>query len=217
MSTPAQAKPIDRSVEETMSLLRTYGREDRASMRMQLSHSRPLNISPLEHSLEAARLASEAGFSEEVEVAALLHDCGHFVAKEMGSVTYHTLLGSSWLRERGFSPAVCELVARQNDANRYMCYADPAYYTSLSAAAKVNVEDHGGPMSSSEAAAFRCHDVFKASMLLKRCCEAATTFTQEPKSLRKYRSLLEDHLGEHLCDRGWWEFLGEPGTYHVKR
>lgn len=85
------------------------------------------SISQLEHCLQAAHFAEEAGADEETVIAALFHDIGQFLplselksaSEDMvdssvgGSVGRkgHDKLGEDWLRMKGWPEKVCQLVS----------------------------------------------------------------------------------------------------------
>src|SRR5476651_1870353 len=87
-------------VEEVFSLYRQFGDEDYIGE----------PVSQLEHMSQAAALAEEEGYDDEVILAAFFHDIGHLCADEgeaesmdgMGNVD-HEKLGADYLLERGFS------------------------------------------------------------------------------------------------------------------
>lgn len=105
-------------------------------------------ISQLEHSLQAAQLAQNAGADDETVLGALLHDVGRFIpaADKMPKMiatdgTYvgrasHEVVGERYLRELGFGEKVCQLVAAHVMAKRYLTAVDKEYYDGLSNSSK---------------------------------------------------------------------------------
>src|SRR5258708_793551 len=80
-------------------------------------------ITQLEHALQSAQLAREAGCDEELILAALLHDVGHLVPeahREEVGVVDHDQVGAVYLRDRGFSARVVALVEGHVEAKRYL-------------------------------------------------------------------------------------------------
>jgi phosphonate degradation associated HDIG domain protein len=138
-------------VNEVFSLYEKYGDEDYIGE----------PVSQLEHMSQAAALAEEEGYDDEVILAAFFHDIGHLCAEEgeadsmdgMGNVD-HEKLGADYLLERGFSERVANLVQGHVMAKRYLTYKHPEYYNKLSLASKATLEFQGGKMSSDEAEAF---------------------------------------------------------------
>ena len=138
-------------VNEVFSLYEKYGDEDYIGE----------PVSQLEHMSQAALLAEEEGYDDEVVLAAFFHDIGHLCADAgeaesmdgMGNVD-HEKLGADYLLEHGFSERVAALVQGHVIAKRYLTYKYPEYYNKLSPASKVTLDFQGGVMSSEEAAAF---------------------------------------------------------------
>jgi len=118
-------------------------------------------VSQLEHMSQAAALAEEEGYDDEVILAAFFHDIGHLCAAEgealsmggFGNVD-HEKLGADYLRERGFSERLASLVESHVIAKRYLTYKYPEYYNQLSEASKATLEFQGGRMTESEAKEF---------------------------------------------------------------
>jgi phosphonate degradation associated HDIG domain protein len=143
-------KPED-IVDEVFALYEKHGDEDYIGE----------PVSQLEHMSQAAVLAEEEGFDDEVILAAFFHDIGHLCAEEentesmggFGNVD-HERLGADYLRERGFSERLATLVESHVIAKRYLTYKHPEYYNQLSEASKATLEFQGGRMNEKEAAAF---------------------------------------------------------------
>ncbi len=121
-------------------------------------------VSQIEHMSQAAALAEEEGFDDEVILAAFFHDIGHLCAasNEVGSMdgfgnVDHEQLGADYLRERGFSERLATLVESHVIAKRYLTYKYPEYYNKLSEASKATLEFQGGRMTEQEATEFEKH------------------------------------------------------------
>lgn len=118
-------------------------------------------VSQLEHMSQAAALAEEEGYDDEVVLAAFFHDIGHLCAASditgsmdgFGNVD-HERLGADYLIERGFSERIASLVESHVVAKRYLTFRYPTYYEQLSPASKATLEFQGGRMSAEEAEAF---------------------------------------------------------------
>ena len=130
-------------------------------------------VTQAEHALQAATLAQEAGASEALIVAALLHDIGHLMhdlpddAPDDGIDDRHEITGAHWL-EKHFPAAVCEPVKLHVPAKRYLCAVDPLYRAGLSAPSELSLHLQGGPMSSAEVDEFRSHRHFESAIQLRR-------------------------------------------------
>src|SRR5579864_7707974 len=102
--TAAQAEKI---TDEIMDLYKGYGGNEYAGEK----------VTPLEHMEQAAQLAEEQGYDEEVILAAFLHDIGHISEAAAGvnemngfGIKDHEELGADFLREKGFSKKIARLV-----------------------------------------------------------------------------------------------------------
>jgi len=74
-------------------------------------------VSQLEHMSQAAQLAMEEGFDDEVVLAAFFHDIGHICVMQDESnsmdgygVKSHEKIGADYLRHKGFPARVAKLV-----------------------------------------------------------------------------------------------------------
>ena len=116
-------------------------------------------VTMAEHMLQGATLAEQAGLPEEVIVATLLHDIGHFTS-EFGSFSmddtedrFHEEAGARVL-ERFFPAIVTDCVRYHVAAKRYLCATKPEYFARLSEASVHSLNLQGGPMSEGEVQAF---------------------------------------------------------------
>lgn len=116
-------------------------------------------VTMAEHMLQGATMAEEAGASDEIVVATLLHDIGHFTT-EFGTFTMddtedrlHEEAGAKVL-ERFFPSIVTDCVRHHVAAKRYLCATRPEYFARLSEASVLSLKLQGGPMSADEVAAF---------------------------------------------------------------
>lgn len=101
-------------------------------------------VTQLQHSLQTATLAEQAGADSETIIGSLLHDVGRFIpaADKMPSMIApdgrflgkgsHEILGERYLRQLGFSEMVCQLVGAHVMAKRYLTAVDERYYDGLS-------------------------------------------------------------------------------------
>ncbi|MEL6327140.1 MAG: phosphonate degradation HD-domain oxygenase [Cyanobacteria bacterium J06626_23] len=116
-------------------------------------------VSQLQHALQSATLAMQAGAEPELITAALLHDFGHLVhtlgedAAERGIDDRHEHRALGYLKTL-FGPAVTEPIRLHVNAKRYLCAVDSSYWAALSPASKCSLELQGGIYSETEAAAF---------------------------------------------------------------
>jgi predicted HD phosphohydrolase len=108
-------------------------------------------VSQLEHSLQAAALARESGSSNDVVIAALLHDVGRFLPQStklprmladdgtyIGTAS-HDSVGERYLKSVGFPESVCSIVGAHVWAKRYLCATETGYWESLSKSSKATL------------------------------------------------------------------------------
>lgn len=144
----------EETVDKVFSLYEKYGAADYIGE----------PVSQVEHMSQAATLAGEEGFEDEVILAAFFHDIGHLCADDgeaesmggMGNVD-HEKLGADFLRSLGFSERMATLVQCHVIAKRYLTFKYPEYYEQLSEASKTTLTYQGGPMTADEAAIFEAN------------------------------------------------------------
>lgn len=118
-------------VNEVFALYEKYGKRKPTDQ----------ELSQLEQVSQAAALAEEEGYEDEVILAAFFHNAGE-------------ILGADYLREHGFSERLAMLVESDLRATRYLAFKYPDYYDRLSETEKVDLESHGGKMTREEADKF---------------------------------------------------------------
>ncbi|MGA9659030.1 MAG: HD domain-containing protein [Asticcacaulis sp.] len=117
------------------------------------------DISQREHAEQCAFHARTDGASDELVIAALLHDIGHLLHKfgetaaDRGLDTRHERIGSGFLA-RHLGPSVTEPIALHVRAKRYLATINPAYQDALSEASLQSFKLQGGVMRDDEVAAF---------------------------------------------------------------
>lgn len=116
-------------------------------------------VSQLEHALQCATLAEQAGQTDELVVACLFHDLGHLIhplgehPAQRGIDDRHEYRAIPVL-EQMFSSAVTRPIQLHVAAKRYLCAVDQSYWDSLSAASKRSLELQGGVFPPAAAKAF---------------------------------------------------------------
>ncbi|HEY9046898.1 MAG TPA: phosphonate degradation HD-domain oxygenase [Ohtaekwangia sp.] len=137
-------------------------------------------VSQLEHMSQAAQLAMQEGYDDEVVLAAFFHDIGHICVmlneeNNMGGygVKSHEKIGGDYLRSKGFPERVAKLVENHVQAKRYLTFKYPDYYVQLSEASKKTLEFQGGVMKPEEAAAFESDPLFETSIRMRHWDEMA--------------------------------------------
>ena len=154
-------------------------------------------INQLEHALQCADLAENAGETPEIVVASLLHDLGHLLVetrdgqqvKKTKRDDLHQYIALPFIRSL-FPAAVLEPIRLHVDAKRYLCLIDQGYWASLSAASKHSLELQGGVYSLAEASAFIAQPFAAESVRLRRYDDLAKVPKKSVPSLSYYTSHL---------------------------
>lgn len=176
-------------VNEIFSLYEKYGAGEYAGEK----------VTQLQHMVQAGELAKNAGYDDEVILAAFLHDIGHILESEheqmdgFGTVD-HEKVGADFLRERGFSERLARLVENHVSAKRYLTLKNPAYYEGLSEASKKTLEYQGGRMTEAEAAAFESDELFKEFIDMRFWDEQAKIEDMPLASIEYYKNLMIKYL-----------------------
>lgn len=130
-------------------------------------------VTQLEHALQSGLLAEQDGASEELVVAAFLHDLGHVLNLQGDSPTVqgiddqHQYFALPFLR-RVLPEAVLEPIRLHVDAKRCLCAIDPEYFGKLSADSVRSLKLQGGIFSADEAQAFLAKPYAQDALRLRR-------------------------------------------------
>ena len=130
-------------------------------------------VTQLEHALQSGMLAEQAGASEELVVAAFLHDLGHLLNLQGDSPTVqgiddqHQYFALPFLR-RVLPEAVLEPIRLHVDAKRCLCAVDEGYFAKLSADSVRSLKLQGGIFSEDEAQTFLAKPYEQDALLLRR-------------------------------------------------
>jgi phosphonate degradation associated HDIG domain protein len=153
-------------------------------------------VSVLEHSIQAAVAAEQAGAAPSLVVAALLHDIGHLIhhmpedVADHGINLHHEELACNWLSQY-FGPEVTEPIRLHVAAKRYLCRVEPEYIRGLSPASIQSLGLQGGPLIDEEAEEFTRSPYFQRAILIRRWDDLAKVPGLAAPDLQHYRSLLE--------------------------
>ncbi len=155
-------------------------------------------VSQLDHALQCAYLAEQAGEPDELVVASLLHDVGHLVAPRAEGSTepdshkddVHQYLALPFLRGL-FPDSVLEPIRMHVDAKRYLCHAQPGYWETLSPASKHSLQLQGGVFDADQAAAFLAQPYASEAVRLRRYDDQAKTPGLDVPGLDYYVSHLQ--------------------------
>lgn len=157
------------------------------------------SVSMAEHMEQSAACAHEDGASDELIIAALLHDVGHFIsdfeldALENGMDNYHEDAGAIIL-ERFYPPEISEPVRLHVAAKRYLCTVDDHYYGKLSAASVNSFNLQGGKMNVSEIAEFEANPHHQAAIKLRHYDDDGKVQGRTIYKIDHYQPLLESLL-----------------------
>lgn len=158
-------------------------------------------VSQLEHMCQAAELAEEEGYDDEVVLAAFFHDIGHLCEfimpvelMEGVGVLDHESIGQAYLVNRGFSERVARLVRSHVEAKRFLTFKYPEYFDKLSDASKITLQHQGGRMNAEEAAAFESDPMFELYIKMRTWDDLAKITNKALPDLNKYKQMAVLHL-----------------------
>ena len=154
-------------------------------------------INQLEHALQCANLAEQAGETSDTIVACLLHDLGHLLAAEReGAIEHdtreddlHQFMALPFLRGL-FPDAVLEPIRMHVDAKRYLCLIEPGYWGDLSIASKHSLEQQGGVFDEAQAQTFIAQPYAEEAVRLRRYDDLAKVKDKQVPRLAHYQTHL---------------------------
>lgn len=157
-------------------------------------------VTQLQHGLQCAMLAEQEGAPDTLITAALLHDVGHMIdipagesvdsVAQKGIDTYHEDVAADVLKE-WFGEEVIAPVRHHVAAKRYLCFAEPGYFDTLSPASKRSLELQGGAFSEQEAAEWIALPFAQEGIRLRRWDDLAKAPDAETPPLDHYKSIAE--------------------------
>ena len=130
-------------------------------------------VSQLDHAIQCGAFAERDGASRALVAASYLHDIGHLLhdlpedVADSGIDTQHESVGAAWLSQY-FGPEVTQPVRMHVAAKRYLASVEPGYFEQLSDASKLSLKLQGGPMTRSQASAFKAEPFFADAVRLRR-------------------------------------------------
>lgn len=159
-------------------------------------------VTKLEHMVQSAEIAAEKGLSEDLVLAALLHDIGHICVPTTHlnsmdglGLQDHELLGATFLQSRGFSDQIIQSVALHVPAKRYLCFKYPEYLSLLSDASLKTLALQGGPMLEGEAELFEQNPFLNDIIAIRRIDEEAKIANKAlPENFEMYKQMIIRHL-----------------------
>lgn len=161
-------------------------------------------VTMAQHMLQGATLAERQGLPEEVVVAALLHDIGHFTS-EFGTYhpddtedRHHEEAGAEVLGAF-FPTIVTDCVRHHVAAKRYLCATRPAYFERLSAASVHTLELQGGPMSAAEVEAFEANPNLERIIQVRYLDEAGKDPELKTPDFDHFAPMVQRVVDRHLA------------------
>jgi len=153
-------------------------------------------INQLEHALQTAMIAEQAGADASLIVASLLHDYGHLIHNfgddvfRSGIDDRHEILGAEKL-SAFFGDAVTMPIMMHVEAKRYLCAIDPQYAKNLSPASTWSLKLQGGPFTAIESDEFIRRPFADKAAKLRRWDESAKEYGLRTPNLEHFRPYLE--------------------------
>lgn len=177
------------SIDEVLSLYERHGVERYDE-----------DLSQLDHALQTAALAFDAGAPEPLVAAALLHDVGHLLDLARGATTEstaarthdlsHEAVGARYLAGL-FPPSVTGPIALHVRAKRYRCAVDPGYHATLSEGSQRSLVLQGGPMTAAEVRTFERNPAGPGALVLRDWDDGGKVEGLVVRPLASHRDLLE--------------------------
>lgn len=156
-------------------------------------------VTQVEHALQAAFMAEEAGESETLILACLLHDIGHLLHQfpndtpDHGIDDLHENLGNDYL-QKIFPKSISEPVKLHVDAKRYLCTKEPNYINILSQPSITSLMLQGGPMTLEECKIFEENPFYQDGIRLRKYDDLAKIPNFATHNIEHYAEMLNKHL-----------------------
>ena len=153
-------------------------------------------VNQLEHALQTAMLAEQAGADASLIVASLLHDYGHLIHNfnedvfKSGIDDRHEVLGAENLSAY-FDEAVTMPIRMHVEAKRYLCAIDQQYMKNLSSESIWSLKLQGGPFAAGERDEFIKRPFAAEAVRLRRWDEAGKIYGLRTPPLDHFRRYVE--------------------------
>jgi phosphonate degradation associated HDIG domain protein len=164
------------------------------------------DITQQEHALQSALLAQQEGYEDEVIIAALLHDLGHLIIDNASGqmednlgMKNHEGIGAKYLKQRGFSDLVYQLIKGHVAAKRYLTFKYPDYYQELSEASKKTLVYQGGVMTADEAKLFEAQANFKLNLKMREWDDKGKVENTQLPEIDTFLPMIIKHLERALA------------------
>ncbi len=164
-------------------------------------------VTMAEHMLQGATLAERKGMPDEIIVAALLHDIGHFTS-ELGTFSmadtedrHHEEAGARLL-QAFFPSVITDCVRYHVAAKRYLCAINTDYYDSLSTASVHSLYLQGGPMGQEEIEEFEKNPNLKQIIQVRYLDDAGKSPAMKTADFWHFAPLVQHIVDRHCEFRG---------------
>jgi phosphonate degradation associated HDIG domain protein len=163
------------------------------------------DVTMSEHMLQGALLAEEAGGSDALIAAALLHDIGHYTnefpddALAKGIDNHHDVAGAAVMAPF-FPTMVTDCVKYHVAAKRYLCATDDGYFGKLSPASVHTLNLQGGPMASAEVADFAKNPNLDAIVQVRIWDDEAKVAGKLTPGFDHYAPMLQRVVNQHAVN-----------------
>lgn len=156
------------------------------------------NLTKTQHMLQCATLAKKNEENDEIILACLLHDVGHFLEEDDMDgygVKDNGKIGAKYLKELGFNKNICKLVEKHTDAKRYLVTKKlNNYYDKLSEVSKKTFEYQGGKMSSEELKKMDRNNRLMDIIKVRQYGDRAKNPNKGPYKIETFVPLLEKYI-----------------------
>ncbi len=163
-------------------------------------------VTMAQHMLQGAAIAEQQGLEDEIIVAALLHDIGHFTS-EFGTFSmqdtedrHHEEAGAEVL-EAFFPTLVTDCVRHHVAAKRYLCATRPAYFDRLSEASVHSLNLQGGPMAPDEIATFEANPNLERIIQVRYLDDAGKDPDRVTPDFAHFAPMVQRVVDAHLAAR----------------
>jgi phosphonate degradation associated HDIG domain protein len=157
------------------------------------------NVTEIQHALQCATFAEQAGEQPAVIAACLLHDYGHLChdlgedIADRGLDARHENIGAHKLG-RLFVDEIVEAARLHVAAKRYLCWKEPGYYEDLSESSRKSLGLQGGPMSDAEAREFESLPHYDLAVRVRRYDDMGKVPEMATPDIESFRPLLSRFL-----------------------
>ena len=160
-------------------------------------------VTMAQHMLQGATFAEQQGLGEDIIVAALLHDIGHFTS-EFGTYSpddttdkHHEDAGAEVLANF-FPTLITDCVRYHVAAKRYLCATRPSYFDRLSPASVHTLHLQGGPMTAAEVAAFEANPNLEKIIQVRYLDEAGKVADMQTPDFAHFAPMVQRIVDNHM-------------------